>query len=113
MIEYDFVQSMEMFDFFHNRGYLDKIIKQAHERCCAIPHSEALLITNKDHPVKIHLVLPYHQSSVKFVNTIHRNVKILADDGELGPSTLAVPEQLSNGGGKNVGHSPAESGTDF
>ena len=32
---------------------------------------------------------------------------------ELGPSTLAVPEQLSNGGGKNVGHSPAESGTDF
>ena len=32
---------------------------------------------------------------------------------QLGPSTLAVPEQLSNGGGKNVGHSPAESGTDF
>ena len=30
-----------------------------------------------------------------------------------GPSALAVPEQLSNGGGKNVGHSPAESGTDF
>ena len=24
-----------------------------------------------------------------------------------------VPEQLSNGGGENVGHSPAESGTDF
>ena len=33
--------------------------------------------------------------------------------GQLGPSTLAVPEQLSNGGGENVGHSPAESGTDF
>ena len=32
---------------------------------------------------------------------------------QLGPSALAVPEQLSNGGGKNVGHSPAESGTDF
>ena len=32
---------------------------------------------------------------------------------ELGASTLAVPEQLSNGGGKNVGHSPIESGTDF
>ena len=32
---------------------------------------------------------------------------------ELGPSALAVPGQLSNGGGKNVGHSPAESGTDF
>ena len=32
---------------------------------------------------------------------------------ELGPSALAAPEQLSNGGGKNVGHSPAESGTDF
>ena len=32
---------------------------------------------------------------------------------QLGPSTLAVAEQLSNGGGKNVGHSPAESGTDF
>ena len=32
--------------------------------------------------------------------------------GELGPSTLAVPDQLYNGGGKNVGHSPAESGTD-
>ena len=28
-------------------------------------------------------------------------------------STLAVPEQLSNGGGENVGHSLAESGTDF
>ena len=34
-------------------------------------------------------------------------------DINLGPSTLAVPEQLSNGGGKNVGHSPAESGTDI
>ena len=33
--------------------------------------------------------------------------------GQLGPSALAVPEQLSNGGGKNVGHSPAEPGTDF
>ena len=32
---------------------------------------------------------------------------------QLGPSALAFPEQLSNGGGKNVGHSPAESGTDF
>ena len=32
---------------------------------------------------------------------------------QLGPSTLAVPEQLSNGGGKNVGYSSAESGTDF
>ena len=31
----------------------------------------------------------------------------------IGTSTLAVPEQLSNGGGKKVGHSPAESGTDF
>ena len=37
----------------------------------------------------------------------------LEGQGQLGPSTLAVPEQLSNGGGKNVGHSPAESGTDF
>ena len=34
-------------------------------------------------------------------------------DQQLGPSALAVPGQLSNGGGKNVGHSPAESGTDF
>ena len=34
-------------------------------------------------------------------------------NAQLEPSTLAVPEQLSNGGGKNVGHSPAESGTDF
>ena len=33
--------------------------------------------------------------------------------GQLGPSTLAVPAELSNGGGENVGHSPAESGTDF
>ena len=32
---------------------------------------------------------------------------------QFGPSTLAVPEQLSNGGGENVGYSPAESGTDF
>ena len=32
---------------------------------------------------------------------------------QLGPSTSAVPGQLSNGGGKNVAHSPAESGTDF
>ena len=32
---------------------------------------------------------------------------------QLGPSTLAVPEQLSNGGGKNVVHSPAEWGADF
>ena len=32
---------------------------------------------------------------------------------ELGPSTLAVPEQLSNGGGENVVHSTAELGTDF
>ena len=32
---------------------------------------------------------------------------------KLGPSTLAVPVQLSTGGGENVGHSPAESGTDF
>ena len=31
----------------------------------------------------------------------------------MGPSTLAVLEQLSNGGDENVGHSPAESGTDF
>ena len=37
----------------------------------------------------------------------------LCDEYQLGPSTLAVPEQLSNGGGKNVGHSPAKSGTDF
>ena len=32
---------------------------------------------------------------------------------QLGPSTVAVPEQLYNGGCKNVGHSQAESGTDF
>ena len=31
----------------------------------------------------------------------------------LGPSTLAVLEQLANGGDENVGHSSAESGTDF
>ena len=32
---------------------------------------------------------------------------------EFWPSTLAVPRQLSNGAGENVGHSLADSGTDF
>ena len=32
---------------------------------------------------------------------------------QLGPSALAPPELLSTGGDENVGHSPAESGTDF
>ena len=32
---------------------------------------------------------------------------------KLGPSTLAVLEQLSNGRYENMGHSPPKSGTDF
>ena len=42
-----------------------------------------------------------------------RNWSIQSIHFQLGLSALAVPEQLSNGGGENVGHSPAESGTDF
>ena len=40
-------------------------------------------------------------------------LELQSGNAQLGPSALAVPELLSNGGGKNVGHSPAESGTDF
>ena len=41
------------------------------------------------------------------------DITVIDYTSELGPSTLAVPEQLSNDGDENVGHSPAESGTDF
>ena len=45
--------------------------------------------------------------------SIYTGVPYLLVLTQLGPSTLAVPDQLSNGGDKNMGHSPAQSGTDF
>ena len=49
--------------------------------------------------------------SILYLQETTKNV--LPGQEQLGPSTLAVPQQLSNGGGENVGHSLAESGTDF
>ena len=39
---------------------------------------------SKIHSVKIPLVLPFHQSSIKITGIIHKNAKILADDDEYG-----------------------------
>ena len=61
-------------------------------------------------PIWVKWVTMYKPIWVKWQITmmLHNN-----KSSQFGPSTLAVPEQLSNGGGENVGHSPTESGTDF
>ena len=56
----------------------------ARERCAAIPRTEALLQEKEDDSVKIPLVLPFHQSSIKITGIIHKYAKILADDDEYG-----------------------------
>ena len=66
----------------------------------------------------ISVVLVYTSNSCGVIGHNSNVYSVFLEQGlacptKLGPSTLAVPEQLSNGGGKNVGHSPAESGTDF
>ena len=73
-----------MVEFFRSRGYPEKTVKMARERCAAIPRTEALLQEKEDDSVKIPLVLPFHQSSIKITGIIHKNAKILADDDEYG-----------------------------
>ena len=83
--EEDFTaKSLEMVEFFRSRGYPEKTVKMARERCAAIPRTEALLQEKEDDSVKIPLVLPFHQSSIKITGIIHKNAKILADDDEYG-----------------------------
>ena len=81
----DFVaKSLEMAEFFRDRGYPEKTVELAREKCCAIPCSETLIPKNRDDSVKIPLLLSYHQSSVKVAGIIHKNDRILADDVEFG-----------------------------
>ena len=107
---------------------------------CVAKTSAALILTMWDKQVPIflwgkyfnfHLSVVCHltqcqkwQKVQKYFSIFHQQIIGLSrvnslatgdvkDIIEFGTSTFAVPEQLSNGGGKNVGHSPAESGTDF
>ena len=71
-------------DFFLARGCPGQVVREALNKCEGVSHSESLVTCIKETRSKIPLVLPFCKVSKAVTNIVHKNVRLLSSDPDIG-----------------------------
>ena len=74
----------KMSQFFYERGYPQPVVRDALAKASQISRSESLESQACDSITKIPLVIPYCDVARRIVSIVRRNVRVLADDSDIG-----------------------------
>ena len=71
--------------FFSNRGYPNKVVEAARQRCSTVSRADSLVPKQKSELDKIPLVIPFYEKiSKKISQIVFNNARVLSQDPDIG-----------------------------